>query len=366
MAAVCLLLAVFQGFVAGNLSWWVWALLMASAATLAVRSRFPRAVLLAALVTSVLAASSNELAFFPAMPILLAVGAVAAMGHIALAALVVLVTVGKMLMMEHFSASAGVSQQHVLEFMVLLGWLIASLTFGVLVRYYSLASQEAHLRVEEMQRAQEEMGLRRAGEERLRIARELHDSLVHAISVIKVQAGVAVHLADKRGEAVPETTTSIQAAANIASRELKQTLTMLRDGQSERGIAQLPELVSLTEMTGLHVEVDVDERLHNSGRSLLPATVDHTVYRIVQEALTNATRHSTGDRATVQISFSEPVLTVAVHDNGHVSDSVNLHDGSGLRGMMERVNALGGTMRTEKHAAGGFRLQARLPIVETT
>lgn len=366
MAAACLLLAVFQGFVAGNLSWWVWGLLLTSAATLAVRSKFPRAVLLAALVTSVLAASSNELAFFPAMPILLAVGAVAAMGHIALAALVVMVTVGKMLMMEHFSAAAGVSEQHVLEFMVLLGWLIASLTFGVLVRYYSLASQEAQLRVEEMQRAQEEMGLRRAGEERLRIARELHDSLVHAISVIKVQAGVAVHLAGKRGEAVPETTRSIQAAANIASRELKQTLTMLRDGQSERGIAQLPELVSLTEMTGLQVEVDVDERLHDSGRSLLPATVDHTVYRIVQEALTNATRHSTGDRATVQISFSDPVLTVAVHDNGHVSESVNLRDGSGLRGMMERVNALGGTMRTEKHTTGGLRLQARLPIVETT
>lgn len=364
LAAVCLVLAVFQGLVAGELGWWVWVLLMAGAAALAVRSHFPRTVLLTIFLTSVLAASSNELGFFPAMPVLLAVGAVASMGYFALSAAVVGLTVVKLFAMAHFASSTGVTDRQALEFLLLLGWLVAALTFGVLIRCYHLVTEEARLRVEEMHRAQEELGLRRAGEERLRIARELHDSLVHAISVIKVQSGVATHLARKRGEVIPETTQAIQEAATVASRELKQTLTMLRDGETDRGVAQLSELVSLTEMTGLSVEINVDQSLTDGETSELPATVDHTVYRIVQEALTNASRHSTGDQASVLIGFSDRVLTVSVTDNGRTTSPITLEHGCGLRGMMERVSALGGSLKTAVLPSGGFQVRAQLPIVE--
>ena len=126
-------------------------------------------------------------------------------------------------------------------------------------------------------------------EERLRIARELHDSLTHSISVISVQAGVAVHLARKRGEEVPPALLAIQEAGTDAARELRTTLSVLRseeDGDCS-GLGQLDSLVARARAAGLPVTVTV-----TGAERALPPEVDQAAYRIVQEALTNVSRHA--------------------------------------------------------------------------
>src|SRR5262249_8689038 len=176
------------------------------------------------------------------------------------------------------------------------GWLISAGVMAVASRMWQLHLREVEQRAEEAERTRDETARRRAVEERLRIARELHDSLTHSISVIQVQAGVAVHLARKRGQDVPPALPAIQAAGADAPRELRAALSVLR-GQDEHdgedgdgdgsGLGQLDGLVARARSAGLPVSVTV-----TGGRRALPSDVDQAAYRIVQEALTNVSRHA--------------------------------------------------------------------------
>ena len=160
---------------------------------------------------------------------------------------------------------------------------------AVAARMWQLHLHEVEQRAEEAERTREEAARRRAMEERLRIARELHDSLTHSISVIQVQAGVAVHLARKRGEDVPPALLAIQEAGADAVRELRATLGVLRseeDGDGS-GLSQLDSLVARARAAGLPVTVSV-----TGEQRPLPPEVDQAAYRIVQEALTNVGRHA--------------------------------------------------------------------------
>ena len=150
-------------------------------------------------------------------------------------------------------------------------------------------------------------------EERLRIARELHDSLTHSISVIKVQSGVAVHLARKRGEEVPAALLAIEEASADAARELRSTLGVLRAGDDYdgSGLGQLDRLVARTRTAGLPVTVTV-----TGVRLTLPSDVDQAAYRIVQEALTNVGRHAGEASARVHLGYSATSLIVQVEDDG--------------------------------------------------
>jgi len=222
---------------------------------------------------------------------------------------------------------------------------------------WQLHVREVERRAEEAVQTRDEAARRRAMEERLRIARELHDSLTHSISVIQVQAGVAVHLARKRGEDVPPALMAIEEAGADAVRELRATLGVLRseDGDGS-GLSQLDGLVARARAAGLPVTVTVTGQ-----QRPLPPEADQAAYRIVQEALTNVTRHAGHACASVHLHYTPEALSIQVDDDGQGTGTRPSGPGLGLVGMRERVSALGGRLQAGPQATGGFRVRAELP-----
>ncbi|MEU9634238.1 sensor histidine kinase [Streptomyces tendae] len=235
-------------------------------------------------------------------------------------------------------------------------WLIAAFAAGEALR-------QAERRAEEAERTREETARRRADEERLHIARELHDALTHQISVIKVQSEVAVHLARRRGEQVPETLLAIQEAGREATQELRATLGALRDDGTiqPRALDAVPELVKRFQTTGLKTVLTIEGRPYG-----VPVTVGRTAYRIVQEALTNIARHADATTALVRIEYRPASLALRVDDDGEAAADTAPTPGIGLLGMRERVTALGGRLCAEPRSEGGFTVQAELPVEQTS
>ncbi|HMG65939.1 MAG TPA: sensor histidine kinase [Streptosporangiaceae bacterium] len=238
------------------------------------------------------------------------------------------------------------------------GWFISAGVMVVTFGMWQLHLREVEQRADEAERTKDEAARRRAVEERLRIARELHDSLTHSISVIQVQAGVAVHLARKRGEEVPPALLAIEEAGADASRELRETLGVLRtpDDCDGSGLGHLDGLVARARAAGLPVTVTV-----TGPKRPLPAEVDQAAYRIVQEALTNVGRHAGGARAVVHLRYAPDALTVQVDDDGAGAGTQAAGPGLGLIGMRERVSALGGRLHAGRQERGGFQVRAELP-----
>ncbi|HSZ42606.1 MAG TPA: histidine kinase [Trebonia sp.] len=244
------------------------------------------------------------------------------------------------------------------------GWGISAGVMIVASRLWLLHLREVEQRADEAERTRDEAAQRRAMEERLRIARELHDSLTHSISVICVQAGVAVHLARKRGEDVPPALLAIQEAGADAARELRTTLSVLRsdqDGDSS-DLGQLDRLVARARAAGLPVTVTV-----TGTQRALPPEADQAAYRIVQEALTNVSRHAGRACARVHLHYSPDALSVQVDDDGADTGTGtgtgprSAGPGLGLIGMRERVTALGGRLQAGPRDGGGFQVYAELP-----
>lgn len=240
------------------------------------------------------------------------------------------------------------------------GWVLSAGVMVVAAAMWQLHLREVEQRAEEAERTKDEAARRRAVEERLRIARELHDSLTHSISVIQVQAGVEVHLAGKRGDEVPPALLAIQEAGADAARELRATLSVLRSTEEgdTSGLAQLEGLVGRARTAGQAVTVTV-----LGARYPLPRDLDQAAYRIVQEALTNVSRHAGGACATVQLRYAPGELTVQVDDDGDLPGVPSAGQGLGLIGMRERVAALGGRLHAGPREDGaGFRVRAELPV----
>jgi signal transduction histidine kinase len=237
-----------------------------------------------------------------------------------------------------------------------LGWLLVVLAAAEVAMAGRQRRQAA-----EQSRAEE--ARRRAGEERMRIARELHDVLAHNISLINVQAGVALHLMDEQPGQSRSALQAIKQASNDALGELRSVLDVLRQGDEAEprspasGLAHLDRLVAGAEATGLRVE----SRVEGTPRPL-PAGTDLAAYRIVQESLTNVTRHAGPARATVLVRYGSDELTVRVDDDGRSPAAPGDGSGNGIRGMRERVAALGGELSAGARPGGGFRVQARLPL----
>src|SRR5215831_6457122 len=207
------------------------------------------------------------------------------------------------------------------------GWVISAGVMVVTIRMWQLHVKEVEQRAEEAVRTRDEAAHRKAMEERLRIARELHDSLTHSISVIQVQAGVAVHLARKRGEEVPPALLAIQEAGTDAVRELRATLGVLRseeDGDGT-GLSQLDSLVARARAAGLPVTLTV-----TGPERRLPPDVDQAAYRIVQEALTNVSRHAGHSAASVHLHYTPEALSIQVDNDGvGTGASTGTHPSSG-------------------------------------
>jgi signal transduction histidine kinase len=238
-----------------------------------------------------------------------------------------------------------------------LGWLLVVLVAAEVVRVRRERMQEAA-------RTRAEEDRRRAGEERLRIARELHDVLAHNISLINVQAGVALHLMDEQPGQSRTALVAIKQASNDALRELRSVLDILRQGSDAprsptSGLDSLDGLVANAAAAGLEVR----SRVEGAPRPL-PAGVDLAAFRIVQEALTNVTRHAGRPAsATVLVAYGDHDLTVQVDDDGNGVDRAHPNGGgNGIRGMRERAAALGGELTAGPRPGGGFRVSAQLPL----
>ncbi|MFI9840011.1 sensor histidine kinase [Nonomuraea sp. NPDC051941] len=332
-----------------------YALLAAGGLALAARRRAPVPVLA---VTGLCAAGYQAAGFdVPAVAYLFAVYAAVRAGH---RAVTVAVSVAMLAVLPlaalasglHDTGEAFAQARGALE----LAWLVAAGAAGEALR-------QAERRADEAERTREETARRRADEERLHIARELHDSLTHQISIIKVQAEVAVHVARKRGEPVPEALLAIQEAGREATRELRATLEALRDDDTSppRGLDDVAELVERARTTGLDATLTIGGQRHD-----VPAAVDRTVYRIVQESLTNVARHAAAATASVRIDYRPDTLAVRIDDDGRATPDAAPPPGVGLLGMRERVTALGGRLRAAPREEGGFTVQAELPVDRTS
>ncbi|HEY7174472.1 MAG TPA: sensor histidine kinase [Micromonosporaceae bacterium] len=236
------------------------------------------------------------------------------------------------------------------------GWLVSAGVTAVAFVMWQMHVREVERRAEEAERTRDEVARRRAVEERLRIARDLHDSLTHTISVIRVQAGVAAHLARKRGQDVPSALSAIDEASADAARELRATLDVLRRDDGGNGVAQLPLLVSRTRAIGLPTTVTVTGQPR-----ALPPDVDVAAYRIVQEALTNISRHAGPATVSITLEYGLDALKITVDDDGNGAPHAPPSSGFGLVGMRERVDSLGGWMRAEPRDGGGFSVCAHIP-----
>jgi signal transduction histidine kinase len=238
-----------------------------------------------------------------------------------------------------------------LHFTLVAGWLALVLAVSEVVR---IQREQAADRARAAAVEQEQ----RAGEQRLELAQELHDVLAHNIALINVQSSVALHLLDEQpGQARPALG-AIKDASHQALVELRTALDVLRRGDAAPRspaprLAELPALVDAVRAGGL------DVRLEQRGDPVaVPAAVELAAYRIVQEALTNVTRHARAKSATVRVAYGHGVA-VEVLDDGVGGRA---EPGHGIAGMQARAAAVGGHAEAGPRPGGGFRVAARLPV----
>lgn len=215
-------------------------------------------------------------------------------------------------------------------------------------------------RAERLEREHEVERARAVAEEQARIARELHDVIAHNVSVMVVQAAAANDVFDTRPERAREALRAIESSGRTALGELRQLLGVSRGEGAEYapqpGLDRLDDLVAQVRAAGLAVAVSVE----GSPRPL-PAGVDLSAYRVVQEALTNTLKHARATRADVALRYRADELGIEVRDDGASSGSSD-GDGHGLIGMRERVSAFGGRLETGPRDTGGFAVSARFPL----
>lgn len=221
-------------------------------------------------------------------------------------------------------------------------------------------------RAETAERTRDEETRRRVGEERLRIARDVHDVVAHAMVAINVQAGVGAHLLDQDTEQARSTLLDIKRVSGEALADLRSTLGVLRATGDDQvpvsptsGIPDLEELGATMRAAGIDVRLDLDPRVAS-----LPASIGSTGYRIVQEALTNVLRHAGPSRTDVTVRRVDDRLVIDVTDDGHgpgAGDGVP-GSGHGVRGMRERAEALGGSLEAGPAPDRGWRVSASIPV----
>jgi signal transduction histidine kinase len=246
-----------------------------------------------------------------------------------------------------------------------LSWAIVAFLAGKAVRDRRELLRGLRERAQYLEETREEEALRRVAEERVRIARDLHDIVAHNIAGISLRAASAAHVADERPEDARRALLAIRDASRQTLDDLRSTLHLLREGDEAAplvptsGLADLPELVESVTRSGVPVGVEV------RGDGAVPTAVDSAAYRIVQEALTNVMRHAGPASATVIVDHRPDALEVLVEDdgggNGNAAGGRHGHR-HGIAGMQERAAALGGTVDAGPRQGGGFRVRAHLPI----
>ncbi|WP_327312251.1 sensor histidine kinase [Streptomyces sp. NBC_01235] len=242
-------------------------------------------------------------------------------------------------------------------------WLLFPVVTGNVVRLQRAYVDAVQARAEYAEHGREEEAQRRVVEERVRIARELHDIVAHHLALANAQAGTAAHLARTHPDRVQGLLTDLAGTTSSALRELKATVGLLRQADDgEAPLAPSPGLAQLAELTQTWAGLDVKVATEGAARPLSPG-VDLTAYRIVQEALTNVTKHAGARTARVRLHFGRDRLTITVTDDGTgVPSSVADGRGFGLIGMRERAESVGGALQAGHRPEGGFQVTTRLPL----
>ncbi|MEV6176111.1 sensor histidine kinase [Streptomyces sp. NPDC052016] len=277
-------------------------------------------------------------------------------------------TVGSLVIGVTLTLNALTNLDGMVEFLRILGWIVAVLVFGGYIRVHRENAAAALERALRAERTREEEARRRVAEERLRIARDLHDLLAHTITLIGVQTSVAAHVLAADPDrldrtAVAQALDDIAETCRSARGELRTTLEVLRDPGAPEirgplpGLHGLPDLAETARATGAAVELSVR---HGD----VPPAVGAAAYRIVQEALTNAVRHGGRDDLDVRVLVREEdgALRVTVADDGAGTGAQA--PGFGLVGMRERARSVGGTLEAGPREGKGFEVSAVLPMGE--
>jgi signal transduction histidine kinase len=257
-----------------------------------------------------------------------------------------------------------------------IGASVMSAALGESARSRRFIAAEAEERAERAERTREEEARSRVDAERLRIAREVHDTVAHSIAIINIQAGVTAHVLDKRPERARETLVAIEQTSSQALQEMRAILGVLRDSADARvphpGLGQIDELTAKARDAGLDIELEAPET-----ETPLPSAVGSAVYRILQESITNVIRHVGPTRVTVALDYGADALEVRVTNDARRSSP---HDGQlrptngagsageagrGIVGMRERCQLLGGDLVAGPRPEGGFEVCARLPLAPT-
>lgn len=336
-------------------------LLVGAGAPLVVRRRWPVAVLAAVVAVTYLYLVLG----YPGgaeLPLLMAALYTAvAEGHRVAALVALVVTAGSALVYR-----LAVDGDDVLRVVVTVSLLILITLLGDAVHSRRRLLTEVRRRLETLAAEQELETRTRLTAERLRIGRELHDVLAHTITAITVQAGAAAD-GFEEGSDARRALRTMRATAQDAMAQLRATVAVLRSDEDlprhvAPRLADLPELVGSLADAGVHADVTIVGEAHE-----LPAVVELTGYRIVQEAVTNIIRHSAAEHARVELAYGDRALTVTVEDDGgqpSAGTSTDADDaGFGVIGMRERAQAIGGQV-TAGPVGSGFRVRAVLPVVE--
>jgi signal transduction histidine kinase len=261
------------------------------------------------------------------------------------------------LLIAAIAAGAGIAS------LVVVLWAALATSLGNAVRSHRGYLAEVTERARRAEREAEDQARRRVAEERMRIARDLHDVIGHHVALISVQAGAMGYLLDNDLAKARESLAHIQRASESALEELRLTVGLLRQpGDREPtepagGLGRLDELIESFAATGLQVNCDVTGQVRP-----LPEAVDLTAYRVIQESLTNTAKHAAGAAAVIRLAFGPEVLALAVEDDGPfaAADAEGV-EGHGIIGMRERAAALGGWLSAGPRRGGGFRVLAELP-----
>jgi signal transduction histidine kinase len=249
-------------------------------------------------------------------------------------------------------------------------WLMLPLAAGNMTRLRRAYLQAVQARAEHAERTREEEARLRVTEERMRIARELHDVVAHHMALANAQAGTAAHLALTNPEQTKQILTDLTGTTSAALRELKAALGLLRQDddapggpplEPSPGLARLPELVSACESAGLAVTVTTEGE-----RQPLSPGVDLTAYRIVQEALTNVSKHAAAESAHVRLEYTGPRLLLTVTNEGPSKPEAAPGRGFGVMGMRERAESIGGELCAGPRPQGGFEVSTALPLQPAT
>jgi len=371
IAVIELNVAVGGGAGAAPLDALSWTLGAVIALPLLVHRRWPRAVLLITFATMILFYLVHRRNISPAPLMFVPTYDVAVAGYLALA-----ITVPAVIMVAGLFAVglSGTPLVNVLaDFLPSFVIFILAVALGEVVRGRRALAAETARRLELAEEEQRSEAARLLAEERLRIARELHDTVAHSMATITVQAGSALHvLSPAHDGAVREALVSIRETSKTALGEMRAVLGQLREGAGAAGptapavppalapeglgLARLPELRAAVTAAGSPVRVSVEGE-----PGPLPPAVDHAAYRILQESLTNVLRHAvSGTEAEVSLRYAPDSVTITVANDGCVPGGPP-GAGNGLRGMRERATAAGGELEAGPRPEGGFLVTAKLP-----